>query len=296
VLDFLDGAASLPLAERVAAVDNDGTLWCERPRYIQYEFFVDALRRRTRAAPSLAARPELAAVLDGDQAAMQSFGLPRLAMALAGLFEGLTPDEYTSEVVRFMERAHHHRFARPLAATVYQPMLELLGELRRLEFTVAIVSGGGTEFVRSISEQLYGVAPERVVGTLIAYDIVRDQSGRPAARRTARLVGEANEGAAKVANIQAQLGRRPVLAAGNSAGDREMLEWAVAGDGPRLALLVDHDDPDREYAYESVAATVSEAEPVTEVGRRLGWTIVSMADDWATVFPPHAGAGDAQPS
>jgi hypothetical protein len=163
-------------------------------------------------------------------------------------------------------------------------MLELLDALRALDFTVGVVTGGGTEFVRAVSQELYGVPPERVVGTMIAYDLGQDPHGRPVLRRTGRVLGDVNEGAAKVTNIQTQLGRPPVLAAGNSAGDHELLEWAAAGDGPHLSLLVDHDDAEREFAYASQAQTFEATEPVTATADRLGWTTVSMKDDWAVVF------------
>jgi len=148
------------------------------------------------------------------------------------------------------------------------------------------VTGGGTEFVRAVSEDLYDVPPQNVVGSLIAYEFVptADDGPGPRLRRTAQLMGAANEGATKVSNIQAQLGRRPILAAGNSGGDREMLEWATAGDGPTLALLVDHDDEEREFRYMSTAETFTDSEPITDVGARLGWTIVSMARDWERTF------------
>jgi hypothetical protein len=129
------------------------------------------------------------------------------------------------------------------------------------------------------------VAPELVVGTQVRHELTRRSDGRPVLLRTGGVIGGANEGEAKVANIQSQLGRRPILAAGNSAGDREMLEWALAGDGPGLALLLDHDDREREFAYASVSSTLKEAEPITEVAGRLGWTVISMARDWSTVFP-----------
>jgi hypothetical protein len=148
-----------------------------------------------------------------------------------------------------------------------------------------VVSGGGTEFVRAISDDMYGVPPELVVGTMITYAITYDASGRPELRRTSRVLGDANEGIAKVTNIQTQLGRMPIVAAGNSAGDREMLEWARSSPYPSLALLIDHDDADREYAYASEAATLSDTEEITKVGERLGWTVVSMARDWDQVFP-----------
>jgi phosphoserine phosphatase len=285
VLAHLDALPSLPVEERVAVFDNDGTLWCERPDYVQLAFFLDALRRRTADDPSLAERPELAAVLGGDPHEIAEIGLPRIAMALAGLFDGLTPTAFAGEVRDFMAAARHDGLDRPTSATTYQPMQDLITELRALDVTVAIVTGGGTEFVRAISLALYGVPPELVVGTLIAHEASRDGEGRVVVHRTTSLVGDANEGMAKVTAIQTHLGRQPCLAAGNSAGDREMLEWATAGDGPRLALLVDHDDADREYAYRSVGATVDEDEAITDVAGPLGWTTVSMARDWATVFP-----------
>ncbi|WP_433257724.1 HAD family hydrolase [Streptosporangium sp. CA-135522] len=285
LLAFLDAARSVPTSDRVAYFDNDGTLWCERPTYVQFEFFLDALRRRVADDPSAGERPEFAAVLSGDPAQVGELGLARVALALAGLFVGRAPEEFAAEVRAFMATATHAALGWPMSATVYQPMLELIAELRRLDFTVGVVTGGGTEFVRAVSEDLYGVPAELVVGTLIAYDFERDPSGRPVLRRAGRMLGTANEGPAKVANIQTQLGRRPILAAGNSGGDREMLEWATAADRPSLALLVDHDDAEREYAYTGRAETLTETEPITETASRLSWSVVSIANDWETVFP-----------
>ncbi len=285
VVGFLAASESLPVETRVAAFDNDGTLWCEKPTYVQFDFFEDALRRRAEADPTLRARPELAAVLDLDMAAIGELGLERVALALAGLFAGIEPDAFTAAARDFAARARHRTRGAPIAGMRYQPMLELLDELRRRDFTIQLVSGGGTEFLRALSADLYGVPPESVVGTQVRYELTRRADGRPVLVRTAGVIGGANEGAAKVQNIQSQLGRQPILAAGNSAGDREMLEWALAGDGPRLALLLHHDDPEREFAYESVSGTRKEREPITDVAARLGWTVVSMARDWARVFP-----------
>lgn len=282
---FLDAAASVPPIERVAVFDNDGTLWCERPTPLQLDFFIDALGAAVTADRSLRDRPEYAAVLGGDHAAMATLGLERVALALMELFEGMTPAEFDRAVRTFMDRARHRTLGVPLRNLVYQPMLELLDELRRRGFTIFIVTGGGTEFVRAISDDLYGVPPEAVVGTLIAYEFDRDDRGRPFLRRASRLGSPANEGAAKVTHIQSQLGRRPILAAGNSGGDREMMEWACAVDVPSLALLVDHDDAAREFQYASTALTFDDREPILDVADRLGWTVVSMATDWSDIFP-----------
>jgi phosphoserine phosphatase len=285
LLNFLDASLDVPVEQRLATLDNDGTLWCEKPTYVQFDFLVDALATAATTDPSLRERPEFAAVLAGDMATVGELGLERVGMALLGLFEGISPDEFLVAVRRFVADARHRTLDRPLLSCVYQPMLELLHELHRRDFTIALVTGGGTEFVRAISEQVYGVGPERVVGTLIDYDFTRDPDDRIVPRRAMRLVGGPNEGPAKVTNIQTQLGRRPIFAAGNSGGDREMLEWALHGDTPGLALLVDHDDAEREFAYVSAAGTFVEPEPIVDVGRRLGFTIVSMANDWHRVWP-----------
>ena len=286
IVAFLDGAAAVPPDDRVACFDNDGTLWCERPSFAQFDFYLDALRRRVKVDPTLGARPEFLALLGGDATAIDELGLEQIATALAGLFEGLTPDAFAAEAQEFMRTATHSGLGRPLRSVVYQPMLELIQELHRRGFTVGVVTGGGTEFVRSISRDLYGVPAELVVGTLIGYELARDAWDRPELHRTGSILGTANEGAAKVANIQTQVGRRPIVAGGNSGGDREMLEWACAGPVPGFALVIDHDDADREYAYEGQAQTFAEAELITATAERLGWTVVSMARDWDVVFPP----------
>lgn len=144
LLEFLDAARSVPEADRVAYFDNDGTLWCERPAYVQLEFFLSALRRRVADDPSIGERAEFAAVLSGDQHRVGELGLARVALALAALFEGFTPEAFAAEVRAFMATATHAALGRPTIATVYQPMLELVGELRRRDFTVGIVTGGGT--------------------------------------------------------------------------------------------------------------------------------------------------------
>ena len=285
ILGFLDDLVAVPVDERVAYIDNDGTMWCEKPTYVQLDFFVDALQQRVSNDPSLAERPEFAAVLSGDMAAIGEIGLAKVAGALAALFDGQTPAEFGDAVDDFLDRYRHGTLGADLAGIIYQPMLELLDELRAHGFTIGIVTGGGTEFVRQVSTRCYGVEPGMVVGTLIGYTFDRDGDGRPILRRTITQSGSANEGGAKVEHIQTQVGRAPIVAIGNSGGDREMLEWAQASRHGGLAILIDHDDPDREFAYRSTAATFEEDEPITTTAQRLGWTVVSMRDDWSTVFP-----------
>jgi phosphoserine phosphatase len=284
ILAFLDAARAVPIEERVACLDNDGTMWCERPRYIQLAFFIDALRQAVRHKPELAKTKEFAAVLGQDRDQLEQLGLARVALALASLFEDQTPEEFVDVVRDFMATAHHDELDRPMNELTYLPMVELIDELRALDFTVSITTGGGAEFVRAISRRLYGVPPELVVGTRVAYRLEQDSQGAPVLKRTAKLDGEVDEGAAKVAGIQSHLGRRPIVAAGNTAGDREMLEWAVGGDQPGLALLVNHDDGEREYAYQGKSASLKEQRPITEIAADEGWTVVSMKDDWTQIF------------
>ncbi len=285
VVSFLDASTSIPAEQRFACFDNDGTLWCERPSYVQLDFLIDALKTKVGEQPELAKQAEFAALLGGDSKAMAEIGLERIAFALTGLFEGMEPHAFAARVREFMDRAAHPTLHRPLRTIVFEPMIELIAELRARDFAVAVVTGGGTEFVRAISDDLYGVPAELVVGTLIKYEFSRDADDRPLLQRTNSIEGDANEGAAKVTGIQTQLGRQPILGVGNSGGDREMLEWACAGDGPRLALLVDHDDEAREFKYVGTAQSFQEPAPIVDVANRLGWTIISMKNDWATIFP-----------
>jgi phosphoserine phosphatase len=281
---FLDASDELDPEARVAVFDNDGTLWCEKPAYPQLAFFLHHLTRAVAADGSLVEREEYAALIRRDDAAIAALGLPRVALALAELFAGVSPEAFAAAAKQFVLAAPHPTLARPLGRAVYQPMLELLDALRGHGFATFIVSGGGTEFVRAVSQALYGIPPEGVVGTLIGYEY-RIIDGAPALTRTGAIDGDPNEGPAKVLHIQRHLGRRPVFAAGNSAGDREMIEWAMASDGPTVGLLVDHDDADREFRYESVAGTFEADENIVDVARREGWVVASMLNDWSTVFP-----------
>jgi phosphoserine phosphatase len=274
----------VPEPERIAVVDNDGTLWCERPAYVQAHFLLDRLREQAAADPALAERPVTRALLAGDLDGARAHGLGELADVLLATHAGLTTEEFATAAAEWLATAPHPRFARPCADLVYAPMLELLDHLRACAFRVFIVTGGGVEFVRAAAERLYGVGPDDVIGSAVEVELER-RDGRVVLVRQAKLRGSPNEGAPKVANIQAHVGRRPILAAGNSAGDREMLEYATTGAHRSLGLVVDHDDAEREYAYEGKAMTDPDAEPIADTAARAGWTVVSMRRDWARVFP-----------
>ena len=278
ITGFFELVDDIPPIERVAVFDNDGTMWGEKPSYTQAEFLKVSLSRAVADDPGLAERPEYRALIDHDLDALQEMGLERVATALLDMYAGLTPGEYAALVADFFATQYHEDRGVPYRQTRYQPMLELMVELRNRGFDFYIVSAGGAEFVRVIAEDFYGVKPEGVVGSQIDYEFTRDRDGKAKLVRTNKLVASGpNEGVGKPPNIQRILGRAPSVAGGNSAGDAEMLEYAMAYDGPSLALLVDHDDEEREYAYESVAGTFETEEKITDVGRRLGWTGGLMA-------------------
>lgn len=285
ILAFLREVDEIPPPDRVAVFDNDGTMWCERPNYTQLEFLLGQLNAAITEDPSLAEKEEFRAIVERDQEKLDAMGLERIALALVDLHAGLTPQEYDGRVRAFFDEFRHPDRGVPLRQQRYQPMFELMEELRDRGFGFYIVTGGGAEFVRVIGGDFYDVAPEGVVGSQIDYELVRNDDGTVHLVRSATTVGvEVNEGPTKPPHIQRILGRRPCVAGGNSAGDAEMLQYAQSYDGPSLALLVDHDDPDREYAYESTAGTFESSESILDTAARLGWVVASIKNDWATVF------------
>lgn len=289
ILDFVarvteeGGAGFVPAPERVAVVDNDGTLWCERPTYSQALFLLAAVKERAERDPELAGRPVVAALLAGDLKAATAHGLGPLAEVLLGTHAELTAEEFSAVVADWFATARHPRFGVGFDALAYVPMVELLDLLRAHGFLVFIVTGGGVEFVRAVSERIYGVAPDDVVGSAVQVRFER-RGERVELVRTATLLGSPNEGEPKAINIQAHVGQRPILAIGNSAGDREMLEYAATGERPSLCLVIDHDDDAREYAYAGAAMTNPDAEPIADTAAARSWTVVSMRDDWDRVF------------
>lgn len=267
----LDGAEMLPEEQRVAVFDVDGTLWCERPHNPQLEFLVAELRSTLEGRPSLAERPEYRAVLEWDRAAIARLGAVNVVLALTELHAGITPEEFGARATSWFESSRHPELGVPWSQTRYRPMLELIAELRARHFSVHLATGTGTEFMRVVSQRFFGVPPEGVAGSQVGYELDRS-TGVPHLLRTREVVGDPNEGPAKLGNITRALGRRPIFAAGSNAGDAEMLEYTAAGEGPSLALLLRHDDAGREYAYDAGVTPQS------------GWAVASMQDDWSTIF------------
>ncbi|HET9794025.1 MAG TPA: HAD family hydrolase [Thermoanaerobaculia bacterium] len=268
-------------AERIAVFDNDGTLWAEQPIYFQALFMLDRVRALAPGHPEWKTEEPFASLLKGDMKAVLAGGeraFGRIAMATHA---GMTTGEFEKIVREWVATARHPKTGRLYTEMVYPPMIELLAYLRANGFKTFIVSGGGIEFMRPWSEQVYGVAPEEVIGSRIKMRFeLRD--GTPVLVRLPEM-DFVDDGPGKPVGIQTQIGRRPLAAFGNSDGDLPMLQWTAGGDGPRFALLVHHTDAEREWAYDRTSP-VGRLDKGLDEARARGWTVVDMKADWKRVF------------
>lgn len=275
-------AAAVAPEERVAVFDNDGTLWCEKPAYIQLDFLVRRLAEQAAADPSLASNQPYTAAAAGDLAWFgdavtkhyngDDSALKLLAGGVLSANATITTDEHAARVNAFFAEAKHPTLGRAYTACGYTPMVELLRYLESFGFTNYIVSGGGRDFMRPITTTMYGIPPERVIGSSVGLIF---QNGELLTTAQPEFL---NDGPVKPVRIWGRVGRRPLLAAGNSNGDIEMLQYATAGPGPSLALLVHHDDAEREFAY------TAGAERALDLAETHGWAQASMRDEWRAVF------------
>ena len=276
-------AGYVPPAERIAVFDNDGTLWSEQPVYVQLAFALDRVKALAPQHPEWQTQEPFASLLKGDLGGALAGGEQAIAQIIMATHAGTTTEEFATIVKDWLATARHPATGRPYTGMVYQPMLELLGYLRANGFKTFIVSGGGIEFMRPWTEQVYGIPPEQVVGSSIKtkYEL---RAGRPLLVRLPEL-NFVDDQAGKPIGIQQHIGRRPIVAFGNSDGDFEMLEWTTTGDGPRLGVIIHHDDVGREYAYDRKSHIVRLDRGLDEAGQR-GWLLVSMKDDWRAIYPP----------
>jgi phosphoserine phosphatase len=275
------GKSYVAPAERIAVFDNDGTLWSEKPFYFQAAFIVDRVHAMADDHPEWKGKAPFQAVLSDDPDALGTLdvhGLLELAMAS---HTGMTDAEFDRTADDWLTSARHPRSNRPYTEMVYQPMLELLAFLRANGFQTWICSGGGIDLVRRFAEDVYGIPPEQVIGSGVAKEL-REKDG--ALVRLPKLLAPVNDGPGKPVWIERQIGRRPILAFGNSDGDFEMLAHTTRGTGQRLGLILHHDDAEREWAYDSDSSVGRLDRARKEAGRR-GWEIVSMQRDFARVYP-----------
>ncbi|MGH6921622.1 MAG: HAD family hydrolase [Geminicoccaceae bacterium] len=282
------GADFVPPEDRIATFDQDGTLWVEHPLYGQATFALERVGALAAEHPEWKDQEPFKAVLAGDREAMARFGEGDWMKIIAATHAGMTNEAFLEIVQDWLAKAKHPRFERPPTELVYQPMLEVMAYLRESGFRTYIVTGGGQEFVRVYSERVYGVPVEQVVGSSIATKY-ESQDGKPVLMREPKVFF-IDDHAGKAIGINLFIGKRPYAAFGNSGGDREMLEWTGAGAGARLMMLVLHDDAEREYAYgpanglpDTKVGTFSQE--LLDEAKQRGWIVISMKNDWKTVFP-----------
>jgi phosphoglycolate phosphatase-like HAD superfamily hydrolase len=280
------GPDFVPVPERIATFDNDGTLWSEKPVPFQLLFAFDRVKAMAPQHSEWKTRQPFASLLKGDMAGVAAGGEKGVLSIMAATHTGMTTDEFSAAVTQWITTAKHPHTGRLITDMVYQPMLEVLTYLRANGFKTFIVSGGGVEFMRPWTERVYGIPPEQVVGSSGKLKLeVRD--GKPVLVKLPEIdLIDDKEG--KPVGIHRQIGRRPIAAFGNSDGDLQMLQWAMSGPGARFALFVHHDDAAREFAYDRTDK-LQQFDKGWDEAVAMGWTVVSMKDDWKTVYP--AGQG-----
>jgi phosphoserine phosphatase len=294
ILDFVRATTDqsnpkfVPSEDRIATFDQDGTLWVERPMYTQVVYCLDRVPAVAAQQPELKNREPFKTVLSGDRDAIAKLSLHDLEDILAATLTGMPVDVFEAEAKKWLATAKHPRWKRRYAGLVYQPMREVMTYMRDNGYKTYIVTGGGQDFVRVYSRQVYGIPVEQVVGTAGGTKFGYDKNGKPYLTKEPKLLLNDNN-AGKPEGIHLMIGRRPRAAFGNSTGDREMLEYTGAGDGARLMMLVLHDDAEREYAYcpaqglpNSKVGTFTQA--LYDEAKKSGWTVISMKDSWKHIF------------
>ncbi|MEM8564316.1 MAG: HAD family hydrolase [Pseudomonadota bacterium] len=273
----------VPEAQRIATFDNDGTLWAEQPMYFQLYFAKDRVKALAPEHPEWQTEEPYASLLKGDFSGILAGGEHAILELIMITHANMTITDFEAEVNQWLAKAVHPDTGRPYTDMVYQPMLELLDYLRANGFTPYIVSGGGIEFMRAWTERVYGIPPEHVIGSSIKTQFeMRDDGPVLVSLPEINFIDD-KEG--KPIGINTHIGRRPIAAFGNSDGDLQMLQWTVAGDGARLAVLVHHTDTKREWAYDRDSAIGHLNEALDEAESK-GWTVIDMKNDWKTIFPP----------
>jgi phosphoserine phosphatase len=280
-------AAFVPPLDRVAVFDNDGTLWSEQPLYVQGIFALDRVKTLVAQHPEWREQQPFRAVLEDDLDGVLAGGLEAIVELLVATHGGNTSEEFEQIVLDWIASARHPSTGRPYTEMVYQPMLELLETLQAHGCRNYIASGGGIEFMRAWVEEAYGIPPEQVIGSSIETRFeIRD--GEPVLVRLPQ-VDFVHDHEGKPVGIHKFIGRRPLLAFGNSDGDLQMLQWTAAGDGPRFLGLVHHTDAEREWAYDR-ESPVGRLDRALDEARAQGWTVVDMAREWRVVFPWQASS------
>jgi phosphoglycolate phosphatase-like HAD superfamily hydrolase len=273
----------VPVPERIATFDNDGTLWSEQPVYFQLLFAFDRVKALAPEHPEWKDKEPFASVLKGDMKGIIASGEKGLLEIVATTHAGMSTEAFEKIVTDWISTAKHPTTGKLYTQMVFQPMLELLAYLRANDFKTFIVSGGGIEFMRPWTERVYGIPPEQVVGSSIKTTFEM-KDGKPVLIRLPE-VNFIDDKAGKPVGINTHIGRRPIAAFGNSVGDQQMLEWTQGGDGARLMMLVHHDDAKREWAYGPDSKIGTFTETLMEDAKKNGWTVISLKNDWTQIYP-----------
>jgi hypothetical protein len=271
----------VPVPQRIATFDNDGTLWCEQPMYVQLAFALDRVKALSNAHPEWTTQQPFKAVLDGDLETLAKSGTKGLVELVMATHAGMSTADFDAIVTEWLSTARHPKFKQPYTDLVYQPMLELSAYLRANGFKTFIVSGGGIEFMRPWTEKVYGVPPEQVVGSSIKTEF-KIINGSPALIRLPQ-VDFIDDGPGKPVGINSHIGRRPIAAFGNSDGDLQMLQWTTLVGSRRLGLIVHHTDAEREFAYDR-KSHFGRLEKALDAAEANSWTVADMKQDWKRVF------------
>lgn len=272
----------VPKSERIAVFDNDGTLWSEQPAYFQLSFAIDRIKILASKHPEWKKQQPFKAVLENDMNALTQSGEKGLLQLIMASHANMTTDEFNRIVSEWLKSETHPRFKRPYTELVYQPMLEVLHYMRQHGFKTYIVSGGGIEFVRVFSEQVYGIPPEQVVGSSIKTEF-SIQDGKPMLLRLPEI-DFIDDKAGKPVGINRHIGRRPIAAFGNSDGDLQMLQWSATSKAKSLQVLVHHTDNKREWAYDK-DSHIGKLDKAMVEAKKHKWIVVDMRDDWKTIYP-----------
>ncbi|MCI0573223.1 MAG: haloacid dehalogenase-like hydrolase [Myxococcaceae bacterium] len=273
----------VPPEQRIATFDQDGTLWVEQPLYTQLIFALDRVKALAPQHPEWKTQEPFKTILSGDPKALETLTVQDIERVVAVTSTGMTVEAFNTLVTSWFATAKQPRFGRPYLQLVYQPMLELLRYLRANGYKTYIVTGGGQDFVRVYSEQVYGVPPEQVMGTAgkTQYGY---QNGQPVLIKLPEVL-LVDDKTGKPEGIHLLIGRKPKAAFGNSDGDQQMLEWAQASGGAPLMMLVHHDDAEREYAYGPASRIGTFSDALMAEAKKRGWTVISMKKDWKRIFP-----------
>ncbi|RZL91597.1 MAG: haloacid dehalogenase-like hydrolase [Variovorax sp.] len=267
--------------ERIAAFDQDGTTWVEQPQYTQVMFTLDQVAVSAEKDPKLKDVEPFKTVLSSDAAAVAKLPLPELLKIVALTHSGMTVEVFQKTVHDWITTAKHPRYQRLYTDLVYQPMMEVMQFVRAHGYKTIFVTGGGQDFVRVYSERVYGVPRDQVVGSAAGTTFSYDESGKAILTKDPKLLW-VNDKAGKPVEIHQAVGRRPVMAFGNSDGDQQMLEYTEGGDGARFMMLVHHDDAAREYDTDSMMSVFSPA--LMTQAKQRNWSVVSMKNDWNRIF------------